>query len=105
MDPNNFDAIHLAQLRSKGGLKWSLYPDAIGAFIAEMDFGTAPVVTQALHAAVDVQIFGYLPPALAESMSETSASWHRMVYGWDIAADQVHPIADVIKGLEIAIEH
>ena len=51
-------------LRRLGGLKWTMFPDAIGAFVAEMDFGTAPPVTAALHAAVDGESFGYLPAAL-----------------------------------------
>lgn len=101
----DFDRIDLDHLRSIGGVKWSMFPDTIGAFVAEMDFGTAPAVTQALHAAVDLGILGYLPKSISASMSEASASWHRTVYGWDVRAEQVHPIADVIKGLEIAIEH
>ena len=40
-------------------------PDAIGAFVAEMDFGTAPVVPRALHDAVDLGQLGYLPDAAA----------------------------------------
>ena len=30
------------QLRATGSVKWSQHPEAIGAFVAEMDFGTAP---------------------------------------------------------------
>lgn len=104
-DAADFDLIDVAHLRSIGGLKWSLFPDAIGAFVAEMDFGTAPVVTQALHDAVDRGLFGYLPPRLSEAMAEACAAWHRDVYGWPILPEQVHPIADVIKALELAIEH
>lgn len=101
----DFDQIALEHLRGIGGLKWSMFPDTIGAFVAEMDFGTAPAITQALHAAVDTGLFGYLPDSVSAAMSEACASWHRDVYGWDLTADQVHPVADVIKGLEIAIEH
>ncbi len=101
----DFDLIDLAHLRGIGGLKWSMYPDTIGAFVAEMDFGTAPAVTQAVHDAVDLGLFGYLPGSVSTAMSEASAAWHRNVYGWPILPDQVHPIADVIKGLEVAIEH
>jgi cystathionine beta-lyase len=101
----NFDQIDLAHLRSAGGLKWSLFPDQIGAFVAEMDFGTAPVVTGALHDAVDRGMFGYLPNSVSVAMSEASAAWHHDAYGWDLTPDQIHPIADVVKGLELAIEH
>jgi cystathionine beta-lyase len=105
VDHAEFDLIDLDRLRGIGGLKWSMFPDTIGAFVAEMDFGTAPAVTQALHAAVDQGQFGYLPAGVSAAMSEASAAWHRDVYGWDIGAAQVHPIADVVKGLQLAIEH
>ncbi len=103
--PQSLDAITPEALRRTGSLKWSMFPDTIGAFVAEMDFGTAPAVTQALHEAVDLTLFGYLPPALSASMSQAAADWHRTVYGWDLAPEQVHPVADVIKALEVAIEH
>ena len=51
--PVSFDALTEDALRSAGSLKWTRYGDALGAFVAEMDFGTAPVVTRALHAAVE----------------------------------------------------
>ena len=100
-----FDTIDIASLRRHGGLNWSTFPEAIGAFVAEMDFGTAPEITQALHAAVDAQAFGYLPKALADAMSSACADWQRERYGWAVDPGDVHPLADVIKGLEIAIEH
>ena len=107
MDPAvaNFDLLDAAHLRGVGSWKWTMFPDTIGAFVAEMDFGTAPAVTEALHAAVGTGRFGYLPPALSAAMSEASAAWHRDAYGWSIGASQVHPIADVLHGLEITIEH
>ncbi len=101
----DFDLIQAAELRERGSLKWTMFPDTIGAFVAEMDFGTAPQVTAALQRAVDAAVFGYLPQHLAEAMSEATAEWHRSAYGWDLRASQVHPIADVLKGLELAIEH
>ncbi|MBO0811720.1 MAG: aminotransferase class I/II-fold pyridoxal phosphate-dependent enzyme, partial [Microlunatus sp.] len=50
-------------------------------------------------------LFGYLPPRLSEAMSAACAEWQAKTYGWSVDASQVHPIPDVIKGLEIAIEH
>lgn len=101
----DFDLIDLVHLRGVGGFKWSAFPNTIGAFVAEMDFGTAPAVTQALHAAVDAGLFGYLPAGVSAAMSQASADWHRTAYGWHLAAEQVHPIADVVQGCEIAIAH
>ena len=100
-----FDAIEVEHLRRIGGLKWSMFPDAVGAFVAEMDFGVAPGISRALHAAVDQGIFGYLPTALSDEMSEATSDWLRDMYGWAVPASDVHPIADVIQGLELAMEH
>ncbi len=100
-----FDDLTVAELRRRGGLKWSLFPEAIGSFVAEMDFGTAPAVTEALHAAVDTPVFGYLPPALLQGMSEAYAAWSADRYGWTVPPERVRPVADVLAGLAAAIEH
>ena len=44
-----FDELTEEHLRAAGSLKWARYGTAIGAWVAEMDLGTAPAVTQALH--------------------------------------------------------
>jgi bifunctional pyridoxal-dependent enzyme with beta-cystathionase and maltose regulon repressor activities len=46
------------QLPEVGGLEWSLYPDKIGAFVADMDFGIPPPVAQAIDQAVSQGVFG-----------------------------------------------
>jgi len=103
---HDFDGITLEQLRRTGGMKWSRFGgDVIGAFVAEMDFGTAPCVTSALHAAVDTMNFGYLPASMSQAMSEACAQWQNTVYGWSVAPEQIHPLPDVIRGLQAAIEH
>jgi cystathionine beta-lyase len=70
-----------------------------------MDFGTAPAVTEALHAAVHDAAFGYLPPALLEGVSEAYAAWSCDRYGWAVPPQRVRPLADVLAGLVAAIEH
>ena len=101
----SFDAIDVEHLRRIGGLKWSTFPDAVGAFVAEMDFGVAPGISRAVHAAVDQGLFGYLPSSVSDEMSQAAAEWMRDVYGWVVPASDIHPIADVIQGLKLAIEH
>lgn len=98
-----FDDVQVEALRRVGGMKWSTYPDKLGAFVAEMDFGIAPPIVQALHAAVDAGAFGYLTPAVTARMSNAYAAWAAARYGWAVAAEDVRPVADVIKGLEVAI--
>ncbi len=82
-----------------------MFPEAIGTFVAEMDFGVAPAIEQALHAAVSSAQFGYLPPRLATTMNEATAGWLRESAGWIVPPTSISPIADVIKALEVTIEH
>ena len=105
MEPAEFDRVDVTALRRAGGLKWSMYPEAIGAFVAEMDFGTAPEVTAALHDAVDREAFGYLPAATSAAMSAAYAGWSADRYGWGVDPADVRPVADVVTGLGMAIEH
>lgn len=105
VDADALDRIDLATLRRAGGLKWSLYPDAIGAFVAETDFGTAPEVTAALHAAVAGGALGYLPGPVSDAMSAACAAWSADRYGWAVDPADVRPVADVAYALQLALEH
>lgn len=100
---SDFDALTAEQLGTPHSRKWSLHPGTIGAWVAEMDFGTAPAVTQALHDAVDSGTLGYLAPATTALMSRATADFHRQRYGWAIDPARVHPVSDVIAALEVAI--
>ncbi|TQN43025.1 cystathionine beta-lyase [Blastococcus colisei] len=91
-------------LRAAGSLKWTRYGPAIGAFVAEMDFGTAPEVTAALHDAVDRGRLGYLTPEAAADMARACADWQLRRYGWEVPPDRITPLADVVAGLQVAIE-
>lgn len=101
---HEFDRITIADLRERGGLNWSLYPDAIGSFVAEMDFGCAPAIVVALHNGVDGRRFGYLPPALVAEMAHACAGWLAGNFGWEVPEADVRPVGDVISALETVIE-
>ncbi len=75
----------------------------LGAFVAEMDFGTAPAVEEALREVIARQDFGYLPPSAARQMAEACAAWLADQHGWAVDPDRIRPLPDVIKGLEAAI--
>ena len=93
------------QLRAIGSVKWSQHPDALGAFVAEMDFGTAPPVAAAMREVVDSGLVGYLPDRLDARLSSAFAGFARERYGWEVAPERVRPLADVMSGLVAAIEH
>ena len=71
-----FDARTRISLDRPQSRKWSLHPGRIGAWVAEMDFGVAPVVAEALHRAIDDENLGYLsPPQAAELGEATLMPW------------------------------
>ncbi len=96
-----FDAIGIEQLRAGGGMKWTTFPDCIGAFVAEMDFGTAPAVSAALHEAIDRGRTGYPTAGLFHELAEATVGWQLCRYGWSLPPDAVQPVPDVIKALEV----
>lgn len=99
------DRISAQRLRAIGSVKWSSGPDTIGAFIAEMDFGATPQITAALHDLVDDGLFGYLPDELSDRLAVACADWQQASYGWRIDPARVQLIPDVLKGLELTIQH
>ena len=103
MTSSRFDAITREQLSRPSSRKWSLHPGTIGAWVAEMDFGTAPAVTEALHRAVDEGDLGYLAPHTTRRMAEATAQWLLDDSGWRIPPENIHPVSDVMAALEVAI--
>jgi cystathionine beta-lyase len=93
------------ELRAVGSKKWTAYPNDIGAFVAEMDFGTAPVIETALTDAIHNQSFGYLPAALSARMSKACADWYARSFGWDVDPAWVYPGPDVLGVLQYTIDH
>ena len=100
----SLDRITVAELRRRGGLKWTYAgPDVLGAFVAEMDFGTAVEVEAALRDVIERRDFGYLPPSAAQEMAEAVAAWLARQHDWVVDPARIRPLPDVIKGLEAAI--
>lgn len=97
------DRLDRTQLDRPESRKWSLHPGAIGAWVAEMDFGVATPVTNALHRAIDEGTLGYLSPPLAAELGEATAEWMRTEYGWDIDPQRVHAVSDVMAALGVAV--
>lgn len=103
MAAHPFDAITADDLRQAGSVKWTAFPDTIGAFVAEMDFGVAPAITQAIDASLEAGLTGYLPTRLTTQLAEATASWYSEKYGWDVPAERVRAVPDVIAAFEFAI--
>ncbi|WP_051218075.1 MalY/PatB family protein [Nocardioides insulae] len=101
----DFDAITVADLRRTGGLKWRAHPDALGAFVAEMDFGLADPILEAVTGTARDGLTGYPPEWLTDDLRTATAAWQRDRYSWSIDPHDVTPTADVIHAYEIAIRH
>jgi len=96
----SFDATTIEELRARGSTKWTTFPDAIGAFVAEMDFGTAPPVTESLTSAIEQNQVGYLSGHLVEAMQRAFVDFAAYRYGWILREDQVRPVPDVLGACE-----
>jgi len=101
----DYDLLDEASLRTTGGLKWTAFPDCIGAFVAEMDFGTAPPVAAALQEAVAAGRTGYPTPALSSALSQACAQWQAERHGWRVDPARIHAVGDVLGALEVVLQH
>ncbi|GAA1465188.1 MalY/PatB family protein [Microbacterium thalassium] len=99
-----FDAITADELREVGSVKWTRFPNTIGAFVAEMDFGVAPAIRDAVTASLDSGLTGYLPAQVIADMAAATAGWYTDNYGWDVPADAVRNVPDVVTAYQVAIE-
>ncbi|MBX9471965.1 MalY/PatB family protein [Microcella sp.] len=100
-----WDALTVEQLHARGSMKWSYFPKTIGAWVAESDLGTAPAVTQALHAAIDAGTMGYLPRPVGAELGRATSEWMLDRFDWRVPPSRVHAVGDVIAGLDAAIVH
>ena len=86
-------------------MKWDVAPDVIGAWVAEMDLGTAPSVTAALERAVRDHAFGYAPRAWSEALRSSTARFQHESHGWQVQADEVSVLPGVLSALRAVIAH
>lgn len=95
----------LEVLRSRGTLKWTQYPeDVLPLWVAESDAATCPAVMTALHSAIDQEHFGY-PARDVSFLTEATANWSAERYGWRPNPTNIFPLADVVRGVILAVEH
>lgn len=102
---HDLDTITHASLSAKGGRKWSSFPDSIGAFIAEMDFGVAPAVRQALQEIDERDLFGYAPHGIVANLKSATSAFHADRYGWQFPPEHVELASDVIAGFLGILQH
>jgi cystathionine beta-lyase len=95
-----------AHSRPRSGLKWNAYdPDVLPAWVAEMDFGLAPEIAAALHAAIEDGEVAYPHPALMARTAEAACAFWADRLGWQVDPARVFPVPNVIEGVLRAIVH
>jgi cysteine-S-conjugate beta-lyase len=95
VDP--FDDISLELLRTRHSAKWTRYDsDVLPAWVAEMDFALALPVREVLQQAIARDDTGYAMPG---RLSTAFTGFARRRFGWEVDADQVRLVADVMSGV------
>ncbi len=90
--------ISLERLRRRRSAKWAKYPEALPAWVAEMDFPLAPPVKRALAEAVELDDCGYAAPAELE-LAPAFAEFAAARLGWEVDPGQVSASANVVVAL------
>lgn len=98
------DAITEADLRGIGSHKWTTYPDALGSFVAEMDFGLADPIQRVLRQAIKRGATGYLPLPLIDQLGEATASFLRTRFGWQLDPSAIRPVVDVLEAYRLTLD-
>lgn len=101
------DARSLAELREAGvgSSKWDTFPDAIGSFIAESDYGTAPAVRRVVAEQLERQSFGYVTKAARAELGDALSEWMLDRYAWRVAPESIGVLPEVLTSLELTIDH
>lgn len=100
----DFDAITEDRLRANGAMKWAR-PGEIGVFVAEMDFGLAPVVAAELHRFVDAARAGYLMEREVRAMRQSFVDFAARRYEWEVDVEAVRPLPDVLTAFAFVLDH
>jgi cystathionine beta-lyase len=99
------DALTVDDLRARGSQKWADVPGSLGAWIAEMDFGLAPEIEEALTGAVSNAHTGYPSTSLWHDLSDATSAFVTGETGWEIEPGMVRGISEVIHALAMTIAH
>lgn len=100
-----YDFDILTDRRGSGSMKWDSQgddPDVIQLWVADMDFRTAPAITEALMKRVATGIFGYTD--VSASYYDALRQWFLTRHGWAIDRDKVIYTSGVVPALSAIIK-
>ena len=102
----DFESVSLDWLHTKPGAKWNRTPDAIAAWVADMDFAPAPAIVSALTRAIATGDLGYPDwRTIIGGSGATGAFVDRCAqrYGWNISADDTREFNDVVQAIQLVL--
>jgi cystathionine beta-lyase len=83
-------------LRSRRTNKWHKFPDdVLPAWVADMDFGVAPPIAEALAKLARNQEYGYA--ARDGALAEAFARRMQSRFNWTVDPDDTHPLGDLVQ--------
>ncbi len=88
----------LERLRRRRSAKWAMHPEALPAWVAEMDFPLAAPVKRALIEAVELDDCGYAAPADL-GLADAFAGFAAARLGWPVDPAQVTASSNVVAAL------
>lgn len=99
-----FDFDKITNRRGTNSMKWDEAedPEVIPMWVADMDFETAPCITEALHRRIDHGIFGYT--FVPESYYESVISWFARRHGWNIERSWIQYTSGVVPAISCCIK-
>ena len=93
------------ELRRSLVLKWgTVDPDVLPAWVAEMDYPTAPPVAEAVRRAVEDGVLGYPPFEQGGALGHAYAGFAERHYGQRVDPEQVLPVVEVTAGVRVALD-
>ena len=102
----DFESVSLDRLHTKPGAKWNRTPDAIAAWVADMDFAPPPVVVDALQRVIDTGDLGYpdfREPVGGSAATDVFIARCEQRYGWNIDRPDTMELNDVVQGIQIVL--
>lgn len=102
----DFESVSLEWLHTKPGAKWNRTPDAIAAWVADMDFVPAPAITSALTRAIATGDLGYPDwRSIIGGSGATDAFIDRCAsrYSWHIDAGDTREFNDVVQAIQLVL--
>ena len=75
--------------------------DLLPLWIADMDFATAPFVTEAIRRRLDNPVLGYT--AKPDSYYQAIMNWNKNRYGLEVEKEMIHFVPGIVPGLGMAL--